>query len=125
MAATPNLDELKSLTASGKLVDGFKLLIMHDKAEEEAFIARMGEESSQLREVVDKKGRTIDEVDLAFPRFNAVAASGRQALLEIKLKDRRKIDLLAQLLVLCRESLQQKEELLEMLDDAELWDDEE
>ena len=125
MAVTPNLDELKSLTPTGKLLDGFKLLIRHDKAEEEAFIARMGEESSQLREVVDKKGRTIDEVDLAFPRFNAVAASGRQALLEIKLKDRRKIDLLAQLLVLCRESLQQKEELLDMLDDAEVWGDEE
>ena len=100
MAATPNLDELKSLTESGKLIDGFKLLIMHDKAEEEAFIARMGEESSQLREVIDKNGRTIDEVDLAFPRFNVVAANGRQAMLETELKDRRKVDLLAQLLVL-------------------------
>ena len=98
---------------------------MHDRAEEEAFIARMGEESTQLREVIDKKGRTIDEVDLAFSRFNVVAASGRDAMLEIQLKDRRKVDLLAQLLVLCRESLEQKNELLEMLDDAESSDDEE
>ena len=125
MAATLNLDELKSVTESGKLVDAFKLLIMHDKAEEEAFIARMGEESTQLREVIDKKGRTIDEVALTFSRFNVVAASGHDAMLEIQLKDHRKVDVLAQLLVLCRESLEQKNELLEMRDDAERSDDEE
>ena len=124
MAATPNLDELKSLTESGKLIDGFKLLIMNDKAEEEAFIARMGEESTQLREVIQKKGQTVDEVDLAFPHFNLVAASGRQAMLEIELTERRKVDLLAQLLVLCRESLRQKDELLEMLDDVDSSDEE-
>ena len=124
MAATPILDELRSLTESGKLIDGFKLLIMNDKTEEEAFIARMGEESTQLREVIQKKGRTVDELDLAFPGFNVVAGTGRRALLEIELTERRKVDLLAQLLVLCRESLRQKEELLEMLDDVDTSDEE-
>ena len=124
MAATPILDELRSLTESGKLIDGFKLLIMNDKTEEEAFIARMGEESTQLREVIQKKGRTVDELDLAFPGFNVVAGTGRRALLEIELTERRKVDLLAQLLVLCRQSLQQKEELLEMFDDVDTSDEE-
>ena len=124
MAATPILDELRSLTESGKLIDGFKLLIMNDKTEEEAFIARMGEESTQLREVIQKKGRTVDELDVAFPGFNVVAGTGRRALLEIELTERRKVDLLAQLLVLCRQSLQQKEELLEMFDDVDTSDEE-
>ena len=57
MSATPNLDELKVATNTGKLVDAFRLLITHDKAEEEGFIARIGEESSQLREVIIKKSK--------------------------------------------------------------------
>ena len=125
MSATPNIDELKSLTETGKLVDAFKLLIIHDKAEEEGFIARMGEESTQLRAVIEKKGRTIDEAALNFSRFDVVATAGHDAMLEIQLKDRRKIDLLAQLLVMGRESLEQKNELLEMMDGAESSDDEE
>ena len=125
MSATPNIDELKSLTETGKLVDAFKLLITHDKAEEEGFIARMGEESSQLRAVIDKKRQTIDEAAINYSRFNVVAATGHDAMLEIQLKDRRKLDLLAQLLVLCRESLEQKNELLEMMDEAASSDDEE
>ncbi|PWA71718.1 ran-binding protein 6 [Artemisia annua] len=122
---TPNLDELKALTESGKLVDAFKLLIIHDKAEEESFIARMGEESSQLRLVIEKKHETIDEAAYSFTRFNVVAATGEDALREIQLKDRRKLDLLSQLLVLCRESLEEKKEFLEKLDDAAASDDEE
>ncbi|PWA79758.1 DNA photolyase class 1, 8-HDF type [Artemisia annua] len=54
MAATPNLDEAKSATEFGKLVDAFKLFVIHDIAEEQSFIGRMGEDSSQLREGYDK-----------------------------------------------------------------------
>ena len=56
MADTPNLNELKDATESGKLADAFKLLITHDKAEEQSFIGRIGEESSQLRAVIQKIG---------------------------------------------------------------------
>ena len=52
-----------------------------------------------------------------------VSANGQDCLLEIQLKDRRKIDLLAQLLVLSRQSLEEKEGLLQQLDDAEDSDD--
>lgn len=119
MASTPNIDEIKAATETGKLIDAFRLLISHDKAEEEGFIARMGEECSQLRAVVEKKEQTIDETARLFTGFNAVALTGEDALREIQLKDRRKIDLLAQLLVLCRQSLLEKQEFLERLDDVE------
>ena len=59
MAATPNIDELKAATESGKLADAFRVLIINDKAEEKSFIGRIGEESSQLRDVIEKKEQTI------------------------------------------------------------------
>ena len=123
MADTPNLNEMKDATESGKLVDAFKLLVTHDKAEEISFIARIGEESSQLRAVIDKKEKTVTEVATSFTRFNAVAETGRQCLLEVQQKDRRKLDLLAQLLVLSRQSLEEKDELLERLEEAEADDE--
>ena len=61
MAETPNLDKAKAATESEKLIDAFKLLVTHDKAEEQSFIARIGEESSQLRAVIEKKAQTINE----------------------------------------------------------------
>ena len=125
MAETPNLDEAKAATESNKLVDSFKLLITHDKVEEQSFIARIGEESSQLRAVIEKKAQTINEAAIAYSRFNVVAATGQDCLLEIQLKDRRKLDLLAQLLVLSRQSLEEKEGLLQQLDEGEDSDDEE
>ena len=123
MADTPNLNEMKDATESGKLVDAFKLLVTHDKAEEISFIARIGEESSQLRAVIDKKEKTVTEVATSFTRFNVVAETGRQCLLEVQQKDRRKLDLLAQLLVLSRQSLEEKDELLEKLEEAEADDE--
>lgn len=123
MADTPNLNEMKDATESGKLVDAFKLLVTHDKAEEISFIARIGEESSQLRAVIDKKEKTVTEVATSFARFNAVAETGRQCLLEVQQKDRRKLDLLAQLLVLSRQSLEEKDQLLEKLEEAEADDE--
>ena len=124
MAETPNLNEAKAATESGKLIDAFRLLVTHDKVEEESFISRIGEESSQLRAVIEKKAQTINEAAVAYSRFNVVAATGQDCLMEIQLKDRRKLDLLAQLLVLSRQSLQEKDDLLQQLDDAEDSDDE-
>lgn len=124
MNGTPNLDEAKASTESGTLADAFRLIITHDKAEEKSLIARLGEESSQLRAVIQKKEQTIDEASITYPRTNVVAATGHDALSEIQLKDRRKLDLLAQLLVLCRESLEEKDALLERLDEAEDFDGE-
>ena len=123
MADTPNLNEMKDATESGKLVDAFKLLVTHDKAEEISFIARIGEESSQLRAVIDKKEKTVTKVATSFTRFNAMAETGHQCLLEVQQKDRRKLDLLAQLLVLSRQSLEEKDELLEKLEEAEADDE--
>ena len=119
MAATPNLNELKDATESGKLVDAFKLLITHDKAEEQSFIGRIGEESSQLRAVIQKKEQTLTEADSSFTRFNAVAATAQACLMEIQMKDRRKLDLLAQLLLLSRESMEEKDEFLKRIEEAE------
>ena len=123
MADTPNLNEMKDATESGKLVDAFKLLVTHDKAEEISFIARIGEESSQLRAVIEKKEKTVTEVATSFTRFNDVAETGGQCMLEVQQKDRRKLDLLAQLLVLSRQSLEEKDELLERLEEAEADDE--
>ena len=125
MAGTPNLDEMKAATDSGKLVDAFKLLITHDKAEERSFIARIGEESSQPREVIQKKEQTIEEAATSVTHFHSVTATGHDCLLEIQLKDKRKLDLLAQLLVLCRESLDEKDELLKRMDEADQSSDDE
>ena len=119
MAATPNLDELRAATESGKIADAFRLLINQDKAEDESFIARMGEESSQLRAVIEKKEQTLTEAAAAFTSFNPVTATAQAGLREIQLKNRMKLDLLGQLLVLSRQSFREKEELLERLDDAE------
>ena len=119
MAATPNLNELKDATESGKLVDAFKLLITHDKAEEQSFIGRIGEESSQLRAVIEKKEQTLTEAASSFTRFNAVAATAQACLMEIQMKDRRKLDLLAQLLLLSRESMEEKDEFLKRIEEAE------
>lgn len=123
MADTPNLNEMKDVTESAKLVDAFKLLIMHDKAEEKSFIARIGEESSQLRAVIEKKEQTVNEVATSFTRFNVMAETGHHCLLEVQQKDCRKLDLLAQLLVLSRQSLEEKDELLERLEEAEADDE--
>ena len=122
MADTPNLNEMKDATESGKLVDAFKLLVTHDKAEEISFIARIGEESSQLRAVIEKKEKTVTNVATSFTSFNAVAETGRRCLLEVQEKDHRKLDLLAQLLVLSHQSLEEKDELLEKLEEAEADD---
>ena len=119
MAATPNLNELKDATESGKLVDAFKLLITHDKAEEQSFIGRIGEESSQLRAVIQKKEQTLTEAASSFAPFNAVAATAQACLMEIQMKDRRKLDLLAQLLLLSRESMEEKDEFLKKIEEAE------
>ena len=125
MADTPNLNELKEAAESSKLANAFKLQITHDKAEELSFIARIGEESSQLRAVIEKKENTIDEASTTYRRdnFNVVAATGHNCLLEIQLKDRRKLDLLAQLLLLARQSLEEKEEMLERIEEAEEEDE--
>lgn len=123
MIDTPNLNEMKDATESGKLVDAFKLLVTHDKAEEISFIGRIGEESSQLRAVIEKKEKTLTEVATSFTLFNVVSATGRQCLLEVQQKDRRKLDLLAQLLVLSRQSLEEKDELLERLEEARADDE--
>ena len=122
MTSTPNIDELKASTESGKLVDAYRLFIVNGKAEEQSLIARIGEESSQLRAVIEKTEKTITEASSLFPPFNVVAATGYHCLMEIQMKDRRKLDLLAQLLTLCRQSLEEKEQLLEDLDEAEIDD---
>ena len=124
MAETPNLDEMKAVTETGKLADAFKVLIMHEKVEGNNFIARIGEESSQLREVIQKKARTIDEVALNYSRFHAVAATGHDCLMEIQQNDRRKLDLMAQLLLLTRQSIELKDVLVERIEEAESSDDE-
>ena len=123
MAATPNLNEMKEVAGIDKLADAFKLLITHDKTEEEGFLMRIGEESAQLRAVMEKREQTHDEAD-TFGQFHLVATAGHDCLFEIQMRDQRKLDLLAQLLILAREGVEEKEEHLERMEEAELFDDE-
>ena len=76
-----------------------------------------------MRAVIEKKEKTLTEVATSITRFNVVAATGHQCLLEVQEKDHRKLDLLAQLLVLSRQSLEEKDELLERLEEAEADDE--
>ena len=122
MAATPNIDELKRAAGSEKLADAFKLLFAHDKSEEQGFLMRLGEESDQLRAVIEKREQTITEAD-SFGHFNFVAATGHDCLFVSQMRDRRKLDLLAQLLLLAREGMDEKDGHMEMIEDAEDSDD--
>ena len=123
MAATPNIDELKKAGGSEKLGDAFKLLIAHEKSEKQGFLMRLGEESDQLRSVIEKREQTINEAD-SFGHFNVVAATGHDCLFVTQLRDQRKLDLLAQLLLLAREGMDEKDAHVEMIEDAEDYDDE-
>ena len=123
MAETPNLSELKEAAGSDDVGDAVKYLIKCDKKEEKSFLIRMGEESVQLREVIEKREQTIDEA-ASFGRANHVANTGHYCLAEIQMKDRRKLDLLAQLLLLTREGLDEKDEHVERIEEAQEPDDE-
>lgn len=72
-----------------------------------------------MRAVIDKKEQTLTEAAATFTSFTAVTATTQECLMEIQMKDRWKLDLLAQLLVLSRQSLKEKDELLERIEDAE------
>ena len=118
MAETPNLSELKEATGSDDVGDAVKYLIKSDKKEEKSFLIRMGEESVQLREVIEKREQTIDEA-ASFGRANHVATTGHYGLAEIQMKDRMKLDL-----VLTREGLDEKDEHVERIEEAQESDDE-
>ncbi|PWA77498.1 hypothetical protein CTI12_AA223190 [Artemisia annua] len=63
MAATPNLNEIKEACGSNDLVDCYKFLFGHNKADELGFLARMGLERDQLVATVDKREQNMNEAD--------------------------------------------------------------
>ena len=75
MTGTPNLNELKQASGTDNLADAFKVLIMHDKSEEQGLIMRIGEETAQLRAVMEKREQTKTEAN-SFGVFHPVATSG-------------------------------------------------
>ena len=82
--------------------------------EDEGFLIRMGDESTQLRAKLDKRTCTIDEA-WSFGPNNQVAKVGEQCLLEAQVRDRRRLDLIAQLLLLTREGIEEKKAHVERM----------
>ena len=103
---TPFINELKRACGSDKLSDAFKFLFMQDITEEERFLGRMEEENSLLMARIDKR----DKMREAFTsmRFNDIISYGTQYMVETQLRDRRKVDVITELISLAREGIEQK-----------------
>ncbi|PWA67188.1 hypothetical protein CTI12_AA318170 [Artemisia annua] len=82
--------------------------------EDEGFLIRMGDESTQLRAKLDKRTDTIDEA-WSFGPNNEVAKAGEDCLVESQVKDHRRLDLIAQLLLLTREGIEEKKAHIEKI----------
>ncbi|PWA69297.1 chorismate synthase 1, chloroplastic [Artemisia annua] len=114
MADTPNINELREACGSDELSHVFTFLESQDMTEDEGFLIRMGDESTKLRAKLDKRNDTIDEA-WSFGPDNEVAKAGEHCLVESQVKDRRRLDLIAQLLLLTREGLEEKKAHIEKI----------
>ncbi|PWA51431.1 chorismate synthase 1, chloroplastic [Artemisia annua] len=114
MADTPNINELKEACGSDELSHVFTFLESQDMTEDEGFLIRMGDESTKLRAKLDKRNDTIDEA-WSFGPDNEVAKAGEHCLVESQVRDRRRLDLIAQLLLLTREGLEEKKAHIEKI----------
>lgn len=93
-----------------------------DMTEDEGFLIRIGDESTQLRAKLDKRTDTINETH-SFGPFHEVATVGQDCFLETQERDRRRLDLIAQLLLLTREGIEEKQAHVERLKDVAESDD--
>lgn len=109
----PFINELRRACGSDKISDAFKFLFMQDITEEERFLGRMEEENSLLMARIDKR----DQMGEAFTsmRFNDIISYGTQCMVDAQLRDRRKVDVIAQLMSLTREGIEQKKSHVEKM----------
>ncbi|PWA65026.1 hypothetical protein CTI12_AA339480 [Artemisia annua] len=114
MADTPNINELKEACGSDELCHVFTFLQSQDMTEDEGFLIRMGDESIQLRAKLDKRTNTIDKT-WSFGPNNEVAKAGEDCLVKSQVKDHRRLDLIAQLLLLTRERIEDKKAHIEKI----------
>ena len=82
--------------------------------EDEGFLIRMGDESTQLRAKLDKRTYTMDEA-WSFGPNNEGAKVGEHHLLETQVRDRRRLDLIAQLLLMTRGGIEEKKAHVERM----------
>ena len=59
MADTPNINELREACGSDELCHVFTFLQSQDITEDEGFLIRMEDESTQLRDKLEKRNDTI------------------------------------------------------------------
>ncbi|PWA34614.1 hypothetical protein CTI12_AA617360 [Artemisia annua] len=114
MADTPNIDELREACGSDELSHVFTFLQSQDITEDECFLIRIGDDSTQLRAKLDKRNDTIDEA-FSFGPDNEVAKAGEDCLVESQVRDHRRFDLMAQLLLLTREGIEEKKAHIEKI----------
>ncbi|PWA55209.1 hypothetical protein CTI12_AA429330 [Artemisia annua] len=114
MADTPNIKELIEACGSDELCHVFTFLHSQDMTEDEGFLIRMGDESTQLRAKLDKRNDTIDEA-WSFGPDNEVAKAGEDCLVESQVRDHRRLDLITQLLLLTRKGLEEKKADIEKI----------
>ncbi|PWA75146.1 chorismate synthase 1, chloroplastic [Artemisia annua] len=81
MAGIPNINELREACGSDELSHVFTFLQSQDITEDEGFLIRMGDDSTQLRAKLDKRNDTIDEA-FSFGPDNEVAKAGEDCLVE-------------------------------------------
>ncbi|PWA40173.1 hypothetical protein CTI12_AA562840 [Artemisia annua] len=114
MADTPNIDELREACGSDELSHVFTFLQSQDITEDEGFLIRMGDDSTQLRAKLEKRNDTIDEA-FSFGPDNEVAKAGEDCLVESQVRDHRRLDLMAQLLLLTHEGIEEKKAHIEKI----------
>ncbi|PWA43512.1 hypothetical protein CTI12_AA525950 [Artemisia annua] len=114
MADTPNINELREACGSDELCHVFTFLQSQNMTEDEGFLIRMGDESTQLRAKLDKRNDTINEA-YSFGPDNEVAKAGEDCLVESQVRDHQRLDLMAQLLLLTREGLEEKKAHIEKI----------
>ncbi|PWA87378.1 chorismate synthase [Artemisia annua] len=114
MADTLNINEVREACSSDELSHVFTFLESQDMTEDEGFLIRMGDESTKLRAKLDKRNDTIDEA-WSFGPDNEVAKAGEHCLVESQVRDRRRLDLIAQLLLLTREGIEEKKAHIEKI----------
>ncbi|PWA55028.1 chorismate synthase [Artemisia annua] len=114
MADTPNIKELRKACGSDELSHVFTFLQSQDITEDEGFLIRMGDDSTQLRAKLDKRNDTIDEA-FSFGPDNEVAKAGEDCLVESQVRDHRRLDLMAQLLLLTHEGIEEKKAHIEKI----------
>lgn len=86
MGSTPNFEELKKACGSDKLNDAFRLLFLHEEADNEGLIMLLTEKCDDEPAKIGKKRELLQEGE-SFSLFDLVVVNGLQCLQEAQSKD--------------------------------------